>query len=181
MKFRRGKLLFVGMLCLALLPLAPSLKAQPSASRSVPVDRLVIAYEDGAFRLVSRIPLTKVLPPSDELPGRVGSVSGYWFELRSADESVVYRKLMQDPTRLVFDGPREGDALPERHEAALAKQVFTVLAPRAAVGSSLVLFGPSARLGDSARTAPAIPVARIPLDDKGPAPKAPVLKKGGVK
>lgn len=181
MKRRRGKLWFVGMVCLALLPIAPSLKAQPSEGRSVPVERLIIAYEDGTFRLVSRIPLTKVLPPSDELPGRVGSVSGYWFELRSADERVVYRKLIQDPTRLVFDGPREGDGLPERHEAVLAHQVFTVLAPRATVGSNLVLFGPSARLGDAARTAPAVALARIPIVDKSPEPKPPVLKKGGVK
>jgi hypothetical protein len=61
-----------------------------------------------------------VLAPSDELPGEVGTVSGFWFELQNADNTTLYRRIIDDPVLLVFEGPEEDTTPPETLAATAA-------------------------------------------------------------
>jgi hypothetical protein len=69
-------------------------------------DRVTLRYADDQIELVGVTPLVTYLPPSDELPGSLGTVSGFWFELRSSEGAVRYRRVVGDPIRLVFEGPQ---------------------------------------------------------------------------
>ena len=68
--------------------------------------RALVKFAGGAFELVSLTSLDTVLPPSDELPG-ADAVSGFWFELQDGDGALVYRRVVGDPVRLVFEGPSD--------------------------------------------------------------------------
>jgi hypothetical protein len=134
--------------------------ASASASEAPPsADRITVQYEAGEFTLVDRASIEKRLPPSDEIPE--GLVTGFWFELQSADGSVRYRRIMGDPIRLVFEGPAEGSAstAPDRAEGIPAKRVFSVLVPSIAPGDVLLFFGPPVEPADpgTARRSSAAP------------------------
>ena len=83
--------------------LVPAALAQDTGP--VDADRVVLRFSEGAFELVGVSPVTAVLPPSDALPGALGELSGFWFELQSSDGEVRYRRVVGDPVRLVFEGP----------------------------------------------------------------------------
>jgi hypothetical protein len=114
---------------------APASEAPPSA------ERITVEFKGGDFALVSRNVIQKRLPPSDEIPE--GVVTGFWFELRSADGAVRYRRIIGDPIRLVFEGPAEGSGAtaPDRAEGIPEKRVFSVLVPAIAEGDVLLFFG----------------------------------------
>jgi hypothetical protein len=77
--------------------------------------RALVRFSEGTFELVSLTPLSTVLPPSDGLPGEVGAISGFWFEKQDAQGEVVYRRIIGDPVRVVFEGPAEDPGVePER-------------------------------------------------------------------
>ena len=81
---------------------AGELPGTPGPQRA---DRWVIQFAGGGFSLLSRSTTTKVLAGSDELPAVQLPPSGFWYELRSADGSVRYRRIIDDPVLLVFEGP----------------------------------------------------------------------------
>jgi hypothetical protein len=75
------------------------------AEAQVDADRVTLLYNEGAFELVSVVPLTTVVPPSDSLPGPVDLVSGFWLELQGANGEVLYRRIVGDPVRWIYEGP----------------------------------------------------------------------------
>lgn len=168
----------LGCFLIALI-LALPLAAQSDPGGAVEADRVVLQYQDGTFGLVSVTPLSTVLPPTDELPGELGSVSGFWYELQSTTGQVLYRRAIGDPVRLVFEGadPEQrsagrgtkakvgtratAQAFPARVEAVPATRTFSVLIPRAAETDTLVLLGSPLSPGTQAEAADEL--ARIPL------------------
>jgi hypothetical protein len=110
----------------------------------VPAHRLVVRFADGGFEIVSRTEVTKVLPPSDELPPD-SQASGFWYELRSASGRLIYRRIIDDPCHIRFEGPADGVAIrgrraaPVRSEAFPGERTFSLLVPRAGPGDELVL------------------------------------------
>jgi hypothetical protein len=50
--------------------------------------------------------------PSDESPGELGSISGFWYELVDGDGAVRYRRIVGNPVRLVFEEPKIVEAAP---------------------------------------------------------------------
>ena len=127
-------------------------------------ERIVIRFQGGAFELLSRIPLAKLLPPSAELAAGALPRSGFWFELQSGDGSVRYRRFGQNPVLLAFEGPDidNGGTVPDRIESIPAERVFTLLVPAPQPGDRLVLF--SSPLEPGAQAAPAQEVARFELE-----------------
>jgi len=163
-------------------------------SRAVPVLRMVIQYSDGNFSELSRRPLRKVLPPSDELPAvqqpeiplngaddglndlpAVQLPSGFWFEVVLGDGSVKYRRILENPILLTFEGLDPEDTSPERAltrvESLPKHRVFSLLVPFDQQGpagadlgpQTLVLFSSPLRPG--AQAEPASAIARLPLSD----------------
>jgi hypothetical protein len=89
----------VALVCLLAIPAIAQDPPDPT------VDRVTVRYSETGFELVSTDSLVSVLPPSDELPGEIGSLGGFWFELQDADGVTLYRRVIGDPVRLVFEGP----------------------------------------------------------------------------
>ena len=122
--------------------------------KAVPVDRLIIRFQQddlqsGVFEVIGRKQVTKVLAPSDELPAQGHPVSGFYYELQSADGTVLYRRIISNPIPLTVEVPQKrldaaaGDQPSikiERKQIVPQHRVFTVLIPQADVGDQLVLF-----------------------------------------
>jgi hypothetical protein len=131
----------------------------------VPAERLIIQYRSGSFQLLSRSPVTKVLPPSDELPATNRAVSGFWFEVQTPKGEVKYRRIMPDPVTVYTEVPGPGpEPRPERAEVVPAETVFTVLVPRVPGSNNVVLF--SSPPGAAGKAQAAQKVARIPLAEQ---------------
>ena len=134
-------------------------------ARPVPAERLIIQYRSGSFQLLSRSPLTKVLPPSDGLPATNHTVSGFWFEVQTHKGEVKYRRIMPDPITVYTEVPGPGpDPRPERAEVVPAEAVFTVLVPKVPGSNNLVLVSSPPGAAGKARAAQTL--ARIPLAEQ---------------
>jgi hypothetical protein len=136
--------------------------AQPGIP--VPAERLTIRFREGAFEVVSRTAVVKVLPPSDELPAD-SSPSGFWYELRSAEGGLVYRRIIEDPCRIRYEGFAGGvagsgkTATLERRDVVPSERTFSILVPRANPGDQLVLVESPHEL--ERRNEPAVEAARL--------------------
>lgn len=145
----RAALSFLVLLLLIASP--PRAVAQVPAG-PVAAERVTIAFERGSYTIVSRVAITKVLPPSDALPEGPGPFLGFWFELRESDGSTRYRRVIGDPVLLVSETPDHSTALGatassatttviERAVAVPDARTFTVLVPAPRPGEALLLFG----------------------------------------
>ena len=88
-------------------------------------------------------------------------MSGFWIELRTANGALLYRRIMTDPIRDVFEGPDldNNGTIPDRKEAVPVEKVFSLLVPRTRTGDVLVIFSSPLRPG--AQGQPATEVGRI--------------------
>jgi hypothetical protein len=161
--------LAVQLLCA--LPLVAAGQPPPDAG-PVAAERITIAFERGSYAVVSRVAVTKVLAPTDDLPAGPGPYSGFWFELRAADGSVRYRRVIADPVLLVSEargpggtGPGDAAGAPRGLDRAAAvpdTRSFVVLVPAARDGDQLLLFGPPyAPDARGAMAAPSEPAASL--------------------
>lgn len=166
-------------------------KDAQAQSRAIPAQRVIIEFdrekheagEDGAFEILSQRALRKVLPPFDQLPSPGSPApslpaeqqfSGFWYELVENDGPILYRRSVENPILMRFEGinpenPEEGlglvEALPDR-------RVFTLLLPyMEQVETSLVIY--SSPLQPGSQHEAASEIARLPLaqpDDPTPGP-----------
>ena len=141
----------------------PTASAQePGPSNAVAVERLTIKFSNGSFELLSRTPTRKVLPPADSLPRSERAPAGFWYEHRSANGALRYRRIVENPVLLVFEGPDgEKPGKPDRKEGVPAERIFSVLIPQSEVGDSLALF--SSPLRPDAHAEPAQQVALLAI------------------
>jgi hypothetical protein len=183
-----------GFLILAALLASSWLAIAQAQSRAIPAQRLIIQfdlakYEAGdadAFEILSQRSLRKVLPPFDQLPSPDDSFapstdeqqfSGFWYELVAGDGSVRYRRSVENPILMRFEGinpanPQEGLSLVE---ALPDQRVFSLLLPYLEeVGTSLVIY--SSPLQPGSQHEAASEIARLPLaQPNGPTPEPEVL------
>lgn len=158
------------VLFLVVVPPPASGQTTPDAAGPVAAERVTIAFERGTYSVVSRTVLTKVLAPSDALPEGPGPFTGCWFELRGADGTIRYRRVIDDPVLLVSETAADaGDAgaapgAPRLVRAATVpdRRIFSVLVPAAQDGDELLLFGsPYAPDARGVMAAPALPTASL--------------------
>lgn len=137
----------------------------PPVTGPVSAERLVIQYKSGSYQLLSRTPLFKVLPPSDELPATNRAVSGFWFEVQTPKQKVIYRRIIPDPIKVYTEVPGPApEPRPERAEAVRTEVVFSVLIPHVPGSNNLVLV--SSPSGAAGNAPAAQPLARIPLAER---------------
>jgi hypothetical protein len=120
----------------------------------VPAHRVTIRFQQdsgqgGVFEVISWNAVTKVLPPSDELPTMRYPVSGFYYELQSGDGTVLYRRIIENPILIVVERPKKSleTVASDQERPSLdrkvmipQKRVFSLLIPRASGGDQLVLF-----------------------------------------
>ena len=146
----------VAVMLFAIAVTAPEMvfaqREQPS--KAVPVDRITVKFlydghQGGVYEVIGRKQITKVLPPANELPSTGSGVSGFYYELQSAEGTVLYRRIMHNPIPIAVEVPekpfdatassQEGVKL-ERKQTIPPERIFTVLIPRASAGDQLVFF-----------------------------------------
>jgi len=135
--------------------------------------RLIFEYDGDDVKLVLRQPVDVTVEPSDPVM-RGAELSGFWVELRAQSEEVLYRRVLSDPGRVypeVFSpDPEVGIGRATEPQTAGA---FTVLVPRQAAGSHVVLMNSTPAEGAAVpRMAPsqeaaAQEMARFSIEDDG--------------
>ncbi len=165
---RRGTLRLAGLVLLGLLvsgcipeaETADTGDAEDSAATAAVVEvksnaqeavRLLIEFNHGDFAILSQHSVRKTLPPSDAAP--VLPASGWYFELQNASGETRYRRIIEDPVTLVFEGP-DPDVKhlsnPDRSASVPGQRSFNLLMPAPQAGDEFVLFGPGLTSGSSA-------------------------------
>ncbi|MFE4023245.1 hypothetical protein ACFXPZ_38610 [Streptomyces sp. NPDC059101] len=124
---------------------------------SEPAVRYRLAHEDSNVSLVSDQRITVVVPPSEEI---LEGCSGFWCDLRDADDNVLYRHAMRNPLtpeREVFD-PDTGEVSKIMLDRVAGS--FWVITPDHPQARFLVLQGSPVGTRD-----PAAEVARFDLEE----------------
>ena len=153
-----------GASALAVLLCSSVVPAHAQDSRAVPVERLAVRYAAGAFTLLAKAATRKVLPPSDSLPAGERPPAGFWYEHRSAEGELRYRRIIENPVLLVFEGPDGAKpGIPDRKEGLPAERVFDLLIPRSSPGDVVALF--SSPLQPDAQGQPAQQVALLRVNE----------------
>ena len=133
--------------------------------------RLTLVQDGDNLKVLSRQSVRMRVPESDATYGFEGK-SGFWVELRSAEQECVYRRAIPNPLEEDIEAPSGDPERPFTRARAPAKpRVFVVLVPDTDAGRELVLTA-SPR---GARAGKARPFAAIDLRN----PDATIRRIGG--
>jgi hypothetical protein len=133
---------------------------QPSKRKNRAI-RFTLSYKGKDVRLVSAKRIEMLAMTSDPLKSE-GKRSGFWFELRDAEDRPLYRLGAWNPIQFSVEVPSEDPKRPFVWVKVPAPEgKFTLLAPDIEKARSLVLF--SSPLGVSSALARAEEIARFPL------------------
>lgn len=142
--------------------------AYPDANTDTPQGprralRLIFTYKGAKAKLESQQSVEMIVPPSlatyEDAPQ-----SGFWFELRDAEDRVLYRRAMHDPIPAEMEAPSGDPARPFTRVAVKDPQgTFAILVPALDAAHSVrVCAGPA-----DARARTAREIVRIPLKAGG--------------
>jgi hypothetical protein len=132
--------------------------AQPLQSTSSPTGhdpqaiRLTFSFAGDRIELTQTRRLPMFIEPSDPLEPQPGQ-SGFWLEVRGADERPLFRRVMRHPidaTREVFPKDLHGEFT--RLPVANPTGVFTVVIPEFTEARTLVFVGSPRQAYDRAAT-----------------------------
>ena len=126
----RARRMRVSFVCFFVLALAVGGAA--AFASAVPADRIVLSYEGGHFRIVSRASVAKAVQPPDEAESEFSIVT------RTASGELRYRRAIPDPRGAIHESfaPESIARTPAPGSAALS-----VVVPAVAAGDVLLLFG----------------------------------------
>jgi hypothetical protein len=105
--------------------------------------RLTFEYNGNNVRLISSQRVRMTLPAS-MAPHPEKNQSGFWYELRDANERTLYHRVMASPIRFdaeVFSTEEKGSI--RRQEVLKPQGAFVLLVPDTPEAESIVLFGSS--------------------------------------
>jgi hypothetical protein len=136
--------------------------SMPAPSRAV---RLMFTYEGNDVRLVSQQTLDMIIPPTDALSGYEDE-QGFWVEVRTARDEVLYRQVMRDPFRQDVEvfSPDPTQSI-VRVPVERRSGTFTLLVPQIDGSDHVALMRSAATdmAGERAAGGPATEVARFSL------------------
>jgi hypothetical protein len=107
-------------------------------------------------------------PGSDAVHDYRGQ-TGSWFELRDADERVLYRRVIHNPLRFDREAPSGDPGRPfTRVPVEQPEGIFVLVVPDLAGAEVLALFAtPSPGLGEPAKEIARVPVRERPTREEG--------------
>lgn len=109
--------------------------------RGVPSLRLIFEYRGDEVHLVSKSRISMVAPRSDalEFPKEA---TGFWFEVRSLKDQLLYRQVTENPIKRFFEvRSKDPDYPMEWQEAKDPSGTFVVLIPDLDDAEELVFVG----------------------------------------
>lgn len=113
-----------------------------SSNAPTRVLRLTFEYDGNNVRLIASQSVMMTLPASIA-PHPEKNQSGFWYELRDANDRTLYGRVMESPIRFdaeVFSAEKESI---RRQEVLKPQGAFVLLVPDAPEADSIVLFGSS--------------------------------------
>lgn len=138
--------------------------------------RLTFEFDGSTVRQIGEQLVEMTVPLSHPTTGYSGH-TGFWFELRDANENTIYRRIVPDPLGGYHEVPSPQGTFTHT-PITVSPQVFELVVPELPAAASLVMFGTPAeppspigtRAQEAARTAgprvgtqPAREIARINL------------------
>lgn len=115
----------------------------PERPRAV---RLTIAYDGDRMEMVSQQSVAMRVPPSDPLEAVAEERSGFWVDLKDAQDRTLFRRVLHDPIRRdveVFSpDPRQ---TVQRVPVAEPRGVFSVILPEIEAAQAVSLIGSPVR------------------------------------
>ena len=152
--------------------------APPVRPEAVPAHtlRVTFAYRGDRIALAGSRRVQMIAPPSVTPPPENGQ-SGYWFEVRAADGSLLFHRGLHAPIRVdveVFsdEGGRSITRIPIAEPDGQLQGEFEVLVPDLPGAQSFVLYGPPPKV--EMQGAPAQPLVTLPFDElRRPSPDRP--------
>lgn len=116
---------------------------QAAAQVRIPVMlRLTFAYDETSLQLIRSQRIEKVSPPTLTPPPQEGQ-PGYWFEVRDANERLLYHRVLHDPFQItleVFSEPPQESItrVPNPNRSG----ELMVLVPDPANAATFIFYGP---------------------------------------
>jgi hypothetical protein len=129
----------------------------PEPSRAI---RLLIEYDRWQLAVRDRWVMEKHVPPSDAL-GAAEAQSGFWFELRDANDRVLYRRVMDNPIRADAE-VHDPDVGLYRQAVRDPKGVFAILVPDLPEAEEIAFFSSPLDPGQSANAADEVSRLALP-------------------
>jgi hypothetical protein len=130
--------------------------------------RITFQYDGTQIRKVSQQKVEKLSPPSHDVEGHQNQV-GFWYELRDANNKVVYRRVIHNPLQVDTETPSATGGF-ARRPVQNPNATFQIVVPELDNASTLVLLAsphpPSSPVGSPAEEALRPPIARVGI---GPA------------
>lgn len=121
--------------------------------------RLIFSYRGNRARLESQQAVEMMVPPSHPTYDH-GKQSGFWFEMRDAEDRVLYRRALHNPLQTDLEAPSGDPTRPFTRVPVKDPQgTFVILVPALEAARSVrVCASPS-----DARTRAAREIVRVPL------------------
>jgi len=105
--------------------------------------RLTFTYEGENVNLVERQPIEKRARATDPIlkEGEASQYSGFWIELRDAENRTIYRRVLHDPIQSTVEVPSDKPNQSfERHTIKNPRGTFFVIIPDLDRTDSIVIF-----------------------------------------
>jgi hypothetical protein len=119
-----------------------SLATTSSDQRRTNAKRLTFSYEGNQIKLISQQNIQKVVPPSVTRDTQ-NNRSGFWFEITSDKQNVLYRRVIDNPIKTdieVFSDEKETESI-SRYKISDIKGAFSIVIPDIPEAEGLDLFG----------------------------------------
>lgn len=104
--------------------------------------RLTFRVANGEVQLLSRERLEMICPPSIGEPPQAGRHSGFWMELRDANERVLFHRLLHSPLANSVE-VHSPDGRIYREFGAPVENIFEVLVPDVEGARTIAMMGES--------------------------------------
>lgn len=116
---------------------------QAASRRGPRALRLTFTYEGEGIKLVERQPIEKRARATDRIlkQGEASQYSGFWIELRDAENQTIYRRVLHNPIQSTVEVPTDKrNQTFERLTVKNPRGTFFVIIPDLEQADSIVIF-----------------------------------------
>jgi hypothetical protein len=123
--------------------------------------RLTFSYQGNQVQLISRQSVEMISPPSEPIVGEEEQ-AGFWYELRDAQDLILYRRAINNPIEFAVEVRTDDPERPlARQQITDPQGIFVLLMPDLTEARTLVIFSSPLEPEAAIAIAPARELARF--------------------